>query len=80
MNPGDSPTGRSVMGPGLTIRPYLGQEELGQGMRGMTEEAEAVNDLADLEHQDLIYNLNCFNELNGIIESAEFSGRIAAGS
>lgn len=54
-------------------------EEQNPGTRGLTEEAEA-NELADLEHQDLIYNLNCFNELNGIIESAQFSGRMTAGN
>jgi hypothetical protein len=65
---GDSPSGRSALGaqgPGHRLT----AEEQGPGARGLTEEAEA-NELADLEHQDLIYNLNCFNELNGIIESA----------
>lgn len=54
-------------------------KEYGVGTRGLTTEAEG-NEVVDFEHQDMIYNLNQFNELNGLIESAQFSGRIAPGT
>jgi len=77
---GDAGTGRSRNEMQRIRNPYAG-EELGPGTRGLTTEAEAeANELVELEHQDLIYNLNCFNELNGLIDSAQFSGRMTAGN